>query len=495
MDALRNRSRTEGVVLFGVRLGATLAAVAAAERGDVSELVLWAACPSGRSFLREMRVLRAAHGQGESEPEGVSEEWEEAAGFVFTRETADALGGLNAASLPAAPAPAALLLGRDDLPGDPRLARSLAVLGTDVTRAEGLGYAAMMRDPQETEVPCAAIDSLLGWLDSRSDAAPAEHPPADSFAGPPIAAADFVEEPLTWGSRPRSFGILTRPRVAGRRGSLAVLLLNVGANPHVGPGRMYVTLARQLAAQGFLVLRLDLPGIGDSAEGAGPASRHLYSDAAVPGVQAALSYLAECHGLDRFALVGLCSGAYAAYRTAAEDPRVDAQVLINPQTLAWKPGDSLAVLMRRSYRPSHSYLTLLGDPDAWKRLLCQQVDVRGIGQALGSRLAARAGVLLRSLAHALRREAYETPSARSFRRIAERGADTLLLFAADDPGLEATLLHLGTTARDLRRRSGLRLEVIEGADHVFTQKAAREAMLSAIAAHLARRYPEAPADA
>ena len=500
IDALRGWSRAEGVFLFGVRLGATLAAVAAAERGDVQGLILWAACPSGRSFLRELRVLHAAQGLPVAHEEG---DYEEAAGFVFTRETADALGRLDAASLIARPAPAALLIGRDDLPDAPRLGRSLAALGTAVTRAEWPGYAAMMRDPQETQIPHAAIGSLLGWLKERSTAVPAEAPRKPT-PGPPVAtslpvATDvYVEEPLRWGDAPRSFGVLTRPRGAGGRPArAAVVLLSVGANHRVGPGRMYVTFARQLAAGGFPVLRLDLPGLGDSAEGGESARRFLYSDAAVPNVRDALSALSERCGAERFVLIGLCSGAYAAYRTAAEDPRVDAQVLINPQTLDWKPGDSLEVLLRRGYyRPSHSYLTLLGRGDALKRVLLRQVDVKGICGALWGRLASASQVALRSLlSRPLRGRAYETPAGRNFRRIAERGADTLLLFAAGDTGLETTLLHLGTSARAIRRLNGLRMEVIEGADHVFTQKAAREKLLSTVAAHLARRYPGAAADA
>ena len=244
------------------------------------------------------------------------------------------------------------------------------------------------------------------------------------------------------------------------------------------------------------MLRLDLPGIGDSAEGAEPARRHLYSDAAMPGVQAALSHLGDCHGLDRFVLVGLCSGAYAAYRTAAEDPRVVAQVLINPQTLEWKPGNSLEVLMRQSYRPSHSYLTLLGEPDAWKRLLRQQVDVQGICEALGSRLAARGAVALRS----------SLPSAATGSLRDRRG-----------PELPPDRGARGRHAAGLRRRRSRAWRRrcctwgrARGASAGGTacgwrsskaritssrRRRAREVMLSAIVGHLARRYPEAPAGA
>ena len=500
IDTLRHRSQTAAVSLFGVRLGATLAAVAAAERGDVEDLILWAPCRSGRNFLRELRVLRAA--QRQNGPPADGQEYEEAAGFFFTRATVDSLNQLDASALIAAPTSRALIIGRDDLSDDPRLSRSLTELGTVVTQARWPGYAAMMRDAQETEVPRLAVDSVIAWLDSHSipglTLSPASVVPAaaDHPLDSPFPATDaYTEEPLLWGTSPRTFGMLTRPRTPSRRNGAAVLLLNVGANHHIGPNRMYVALARQLAAQGFLVLRLDSPGVGDSAEGAASVRRHLYSASAAQDVQAAITHLERHLGADRFVLIGLCSGAYTAYLTAFDDPRVSTQILINPQTFEWKEGDTLEVFLRQGYyRPTRSYFTLLNSADALKRMLRQQVDVKGICQAVCQRWAVRGGVVLRSLLSvSLRREPFETQAGRKLRLIAERGADTLLIFAAEDVGLETTLLHLGTTERSLRRRRNVSLTVVEDADHTFTQKAARERMLSVIVQHLVRRYPEAGA--
>src|SRR3954468_21813628 len=57
IDAVRVQSGATAVVLSGVRLGATLALAAAAERSDVDALVLWAALPTGRAYLREGRAF------------------------------------------------------------------------------------------------------------------------------------------------------------------------------------------------------------------------------------------------------------------------------------------------------------------------------------------------------------------------------------------------------------------------------------------------------
>ena len=502
IDALRERSGVADVSLFGVRLGATLAVVAAAERGDVQDLLLWAPCRTGRSYLREMRVLQAGHRRSEPGRPNPSE-YEEAAGFIFMSPTVAALNRLDASSLSHRPASRALLIGRDDLPDDERLAARIAALGTAVTLAPLKGYAAMMRDAQDTEIPQSAIGSIIEWLESHAGPGgkrriPSVRPmsfPTEAAESPPLATESYTEEPVLWGTSPRTFGILTRPRADSRRGRTVILLLNVGANHHIGPNRMYVALARQLAAQGFSVFRLDVPGMGDSACGSASARGQIYSASAVQHVREMIAHLETHLGAERFVLVGLCSGAYMAYQVASVDPRVTTQILINPQTFAWNEGDSLEILTRANYKPTHHYLTGLNDGDVWKRLLNRQIDVEGIAKTLWKRLLARCGVALKSLLSlTLRLKPFETHVRQTLRLIADRGTDTLFIFAAEDVGIEVTALHLGTDPHKIRRRKNawknLWITTVEEADHTFTQKAARETMLSLIVQHLTRRYPD-----
>src|SRR6185312_15536152 len=61
IDELRARSGVEEVCVAGLRLGATLAAVAAAERGDVAAVVLWSAYLDGRSYVDETTRLHKMH--------------------------------------------------------------------------------------------------------------------------------------------------------------------------------------------------------------------------------------------------------------------------------------------------------------------------------------------------------------------------------------------------------------------------------------------------
>ncbi len=106
----------------------------------------------------------------------------------------------------------------------------------------------------------------------------------------------------------------------------AFILSNSGIVHRVGPGRLYVKIARSLAAADHLVARIDHSGIGDSD----PRQDGLpYYQSAVAEIREVMNDLASNHGTPRFAVLGLCSGAEVALRAACDDDRVVGVVLIN----------------------------------------------------------------------------------------------------------------------------------------------------------------------
>ncbi|MGH7928173.1 MAG: alpha/beta hydrolase, partial [Candidatus Binatia bacterium] len=73
------------------------------------------------------------------------------------------------------------------------------------------------------------------------------------------------EEALLLGKTRSLVGILTDPPEAKRSTRLpGIILLNAGIIHRVGPNRMHVKIARTLAPMGFVVVRFDFSGIGDS---------------------------------------------------------------------------------------------------------------------------------------------------------------------------------------------------------------------------------------
>lgn len=107
----------------------------------------------------------------------------------------------------------------------------------------------------------------------------------------------------------------------------AVVILNAGIVHRVGPNRMFVVLARRLAALGHMVLRFDLSGIGDSDtrnDGREPL------DAALEDLREVLDGLESTRAIRKVILVGLCSGADHAVIYAGRDPRIAGIVMIDP---------------------------------------------------------------------------------------------------------------------------------------------------------------------
>src|SRR5499433_2699330 len=133
------------------------------------------------------------------------------------------------------------------------------------------------------------------------------------------------EEAVQFGEGKALVGIVSSvPHVSGNKP--AVLLLNPGIVHRAGPGRIYVKIARALAARGFTVLRFDFSGIGDSAV---RLDNRRFEESSVDETRAAMSFLHATRGCDCFILMGGCSGAAVALETAGLDRRAIGVIAIN----------------------------------------------------------------------------------------------------------------------------------------------------------------------
>lgn len=123
------------------------------------------------------------------------------------------------------------------------------------------------------------------------------------------------------------FGILTTP--AGDRkvdGAPIAIILNAGVVHRIGPFRLHVVLARQLAEQGFSTLRMDLSGLGDSQPRQGKINPEQRAEL---DVRDAMDFLAQQTGTNEFVLIGLCSGAYNAHQVSVNDSRIVGAVFMD----------------------------------------------------------------------------------------------------------------------------------------------------------------------
>jgi hypothetical protein len=133
------------------------------------------------------------------------------------------------------------------------------------------------------------------------------------------------EEALQLGEGGRLFAILCEPQERLTRRPVFVFL-SAGLLHRVGPSRLHVTLARDLAEMGFASLRVDLSGKGDSPGRGSMKNR----ESVALDFDDLRSSLAARYGDFSMVLAGLCSGADNAVRLAVTEPGVTGLLLLDP---------------------------------------------------------------------------------------------------------------------------------------------------------------------
>ena len=471
LDKLVELSGALELAVVGVRFGATLGLYGASDHRKTSSFAALALCP-GNTWGREVRAFRGLSSV-EGSTSSLSEGDEESSGFLFGRETLAAARELSLRPLPTPVPRNILLLGREGVAADSALAERLRAAGASVREQTMPGYTALMQEPRKSKPPVAAWDALVAWLSlchpARPIAAPRTSavPPQSAQVVPGRGAPPVKETAMSFGVGGHLFGLLAEPQGAATK-SIA-LLLTVASHHRVGPNRMHVRWARSLAQRGIASFRFDLTGVGDSPTYAGRAENALYAAEFVADVQAAMDLLQRERGWDEFAAVGLCSGAHLAFHATNRDPRISSQLLINPQTLYYREGDTTEVTRRQTLRSNDFYKHAMLSPRTWLRILRGEIQVGPIGRALLGRLSRKAVLSLNAGVTFLRSGRAETEVGRDLRLASARGVRTLAIFCSGDEGLDYLAAHLGRNALRAGRVPGLTTRLVDGPDHTFTQ--------------------------
>lgn len=480
----RSLSGRNRVCLLGVRLGATLAALAAGEI-DVDYLVLWAPCVNGRRYLREMKAIALAAGGGDAQQPL------ESAGFMLSADTAAQLQGIDLLNRNFTVRRQALVVGRDDLSEDGALPDKLKRDGIACEYLKLPGYEGMFAEPQFTEVPAIAIEAIAGWLGSQ---VPQTATCARPVAGDPPAAFTYsdgegevalIERSCRFGRWGQLFGVLSY-RTEPANDKPVIVLLNSGSVHHVGPHRLYVSLSRALSARGYTCLRMDAEGLGDSVAHNDVVENHPYQPSAVADTESALDYLRTQLHCRRFILLGLCSGAHTAFHAGIELTRhqIDDIILINPLTYRWEEGMSLDTSLH--FQDVAHYRRAVRSARSWLKLLRGQVDFLHLaGVALSqckilvkASCAAWAEIVLNRPS---------TPLAVDLTRLFALQRPLSLFIASRDPGHEILMANAKRTATKAIRQGRIRLQFIQDADHTFSKYARRRELIEQLVAHIDRR--------
>ena len=488
IDQLKQRAGVSRVSLFGVRIGAALAAQAADRLGGVDNLVLWAPCVTGRALVRELRAASGGRIAPGSDPASL-----EAYGHLYTGETLADLGTLDCKQVAVRPAERVLIIGRDDLPGgEAALAAKYRELGAEVQVETWPGYADMMDEPHKGRVELSTLDLITDWMRASAGAPDVARTHEETL---PSLAVDMAcstvrETVQAFGQNDALFGILAEPvdpAACPAAAQTGVLLLNVGGHYRIGPGRIYVNLARALAGAGYRALRFDVAGFGDSRADPNAGNGTLYERNCDADIDAAIDLMIS-RGCTKIVLLGICTGSFLAFQTALIDPRVDSQILLNTLRLERKPAtelaDDRAIQVSAVHKSTHFYRRALLSSSTYRKLLRGEVDLPGIAsqfrRVIGTRMLQRAKRLLRIAPHAqdLRTQ---------IRQLATRGTDTLVVVAAGDPARDYMELHLGRNGSDMRDVPQFRFAVIEGADHTLSDGASQRSVTRLVLEHLNQR--------
>jgi len=267
------------------------------------------------------------------------------------------------------------------------------------------------------------------------------------------------------------FGVITDP-VRGRseaNGRRAVILLNAGVIHRVGPSRLYVALARRMAANGWTAVRFDHSGIGDS-----PARRDglPFEQSAIAETREVIDSLQRERGIDRVVLMGLCSGAVTAFETAAADERVTGAVLINPQGFDASPQWHSYVQRRGDAR--RYWTRSLFSADSWTRALTGRVEYKRLLDTLWRQATSPAASVP---------EAVTTVSERVgsvLRSLLTRKVRLLFLLSEGDDGVDYMNVILGQNIRHLQGGEYLDVRVLAGADHSLTLQGSQRQLIDEV---------------
>ena len=495
VDWMRLEGGCRKISLVGLRLGATLAAFYA-EQHEVESLVLWAPIVKGRRYVRELTALsQTAQLAAGSESAGI-----EAMGFVYPNELAGELAQIDLLAH-SVRCQQVLIASNANAAGDLALLEHLTKQGVSVESMALTGYEGMMAEPHDTQVPHEALRRIVDWMKAKAQPVvtgrgTVSAPGASSML---TRGPDAVRETIHQiSSTPDLFGIMTEP--VERPTSLPwIVMLNAGAAYRIGPGRIHVAMARQLAALGYPCLRLDINGIGDSVTADPEKENDSYAATAFRDVGLVCEYLHAQQPARSIVLLGLCSGAYVAFQSAAQLPHsaILESILINPLVFFWREGMTINDTNTDQLVAWREYWNAIFKWSQWKMLLTGRTRTgfagslkRFAGHVKPRFLSSGRHAPLKEksvpqsgCAHPARKD---LPGDLSRVAAAER---TLAMFVSDnDPGYFLLMYQARRKATQLMKQGRLQCRFIHQADHTFSTAQARQTFYQSLTDYLHHRF-------
>jgi pimeloyl-ACP methyl ester carboxylesterase len=469
------------VTLCGLRLGATLAALAS-RRCEVDSLVLLAPVTRGRAYLRELAALRKVWLDNLAAPLRATQRDKpfNVLGQVYSDKLCSELDALDLskamdehASIP----PRALVL--DARPrASAALGSTLRGRGVEVETAVMEGYFEYVDETKSSVVPARALARAAQWI---ADGTPdmRVRSPLNKGARPSVSLDDEAiidtpearERPVTFGAN-GLFGMLCEPRDRFAFGPV-VLITNTAGSVHHGDSRLSVRIAREMARRGIASMRIDARGIGDSppriAQGPLDLVPSIHASTTIEDVGTAAAWLKR-KGYHTVISFGICSGAYSALRASLVEPALTAVIAVNIARFHIPEGMSMADLEELQRNSLKRVGPAIFKPSKWWLVLSGKRRFRPIAQAVASNLIAR----LRSHRLDLSGNRAAAPAVDALmdphgvvHALERKGVRTLFIYGSGDEGMEQFNAHFGKRGKKLSRFSNVKAAVFDELDHAL----------------------------
>jgi pimeloyl-ACP methyl ester carboxylesterase len=191
----------------------------------------------------------------------------------------------------------------------------------------------------------------------------------------------FSEEPVHFESRGyKLFGIF-HPASDGNK-DFGIIFANSGMQNRVGPHRLYVVFARILSQIGYSVLRIDLPGIGESE---GTITEDNFDAQNPDDTISAINFLKNTIKIKKIALFGICAGARNVLKAGSKDKRVEGLILWSLPIISIAPSMTSPNQDPRGWMSKRGIILSIKDKlrkaisiPAWKKYLASGGNIKSI---------------------------------------------------------------------------------------------------------------------